>query len=372
MQIVKKSVIWAESGTATKPNDVKIAAGWTGTPPEQPPAEWFNWILQSDELNVNSLIDGNNVFDTELSNVITAAGLTPDLTPSGPGDQVATAIFDSEAIGTGALTDGAVVDDKLGDDLDLGHIAGGELEFTRATDPTIDDRIFLSALVSARFRNNYDDPAHTTLLRETASYLYGGGIDIQNKAGLVVTDASAGVHSYRTEVNADRIIALSNGSQYFSMVPSGMVATFADTKTTLNNVGTTVEENDGDWSTIITPAGLRFAGNNQPVGLSTKYRKVRSNVSGVTWDEFGGTGGSQIALKTIGPSWVSPIPSGSVILGCTARYLYSGEQVVAPATLQKTGDSGGFEQYSIFIWSGDYTDPANVSNVSLTIEFAGV
>lgn len=39
-----ETVAWAESGTAVEPSGAKKAAGWL--PGEQPPAEFFNWILK--------------------------------------------------------------------------------------------------------------------------------------------------------------------------------------------------------------------------------------------------------------------------------------------------------------------------------------
>lgn len=98
MQLTKKTKLWGASGVVEKPNDVKIEEGWTGVPAEQPPARWFNWVLFTDETNINDLIDSNNSFDTELSTVITAGGITPDLSPSGPGNQLLTALQTGELI----------------------------------------------------------------------------------------------------------------------------------------------------------------------------------------------------------------------------------------------------------------------------------
>lgn len=131
MQLTKKDVIWGESGAVEKPNDVKIEEGWTGIPAEQPPAKYFNWILKSDEENINLLIDANNSVDTELSTLITAAGLTPDISPTGPGSQVLEAITQSKLIDTPGLADDAVVDAILGDDLDFGHFTSGVIAIAK-------------------------------------------------------------------------------------------------------------------------------------------------------------------------------------------------------------------------------------------------
>lgn len=159
MQLTKKTTIWASSGTTEKPNDSKIEQGWIGTPPEQPPFSFFNWLLNTDQVNINDLIDASNVSHSELDSAISAGGLTPDLTPTGPGNQLSLAIFSSEAIDTPAITDLAVTNDKLDGDLSLNKFTTGSLNIeTLIPSPyELQNGIFNAGGVA--FSNSHTSPA---------------------------------------------------------------------------------------------------------------------------------------------------------------------------------------------------------------------
>ena len=292
MQLTKKSVVWGESGSVEKPNDVKIEGGWTGIPAEQPPAKWFNWILNSDEGNINDLIDANNVVDTELSNVITAAGLTPDLTPTGPGDQVETAIFSSGAIGTNALADDSVVDAKLGDDLDFGHFISGSISVTAGdlsyalgtTSLTIEDNVDTDNVVQAVLSREYGSTDTPTVL---------------------LSQKLAGVTKEAKLTHASLIISDASGNSVGASPSLGFTAT------------------KYGLQSRISSKGVKYSGSLSPGDITPVLRTAVFELdNGESWTESAGTNPSNWLWS--GTISDCGIPNGSVIFLASISYKRTG------------------------------------------------
>lgn len=291
MQLTKKNVLWGESGAVEKPNDVKIGDGWTGIPAEQPPAKWFNWILNSDEGNINDLIDGNNVYDSELSSVITAAGLVPDLTPTGPGNQLLEAIQTGGLILNSGLADGAVSDVKLDNDLDFGHFISGVI------DVTVGDFNYELDTTSLTLKNetDVDNVVQAILSREY------GAVDTPT---LLLSRKIAGttISSTLTHIG----LSIVSGVDLIGLSPS---------------LGATIT--DDDLTTRVSGKGIRYSGAGEPGNTSPTFRTAVFELDNAeTWTESPSTNPSNWTWS--GTIANSGIPNGAIVLSASISYKRTG------------------------------------------------
>ena len=90
---------FANSGTKSKPNDVKYAAGFV--PSDVLPAEWLNWFLNGATKGVTALNTGVAELEKELNNILAQVSASAD--PS-QHDQVVTAIISLIENRTGLLS----------------------------------------------------------------------------------------------------------------------------------------------------------------------------------------------------------------------------------------------------------------------------
>lgn len=334
MTITPKTVIWAETGLSEKPNDVKIADGWIGVPPEQPFFEWMNWIFKSDEENINALIDQSNGYFNELTYLISTTGGTPDLTPTGPGNQVYEAIFNSQHMDTAGLADSAittakinndaVTDLKMGDDISLEHFDHGNLDIQDG--PGNSQQVFLNtSLLKLQTFTDSSNLHETSLIRES---------------GLFVGELVSGNFSEKTTVKEDGLLVdqdtISNIYRYGQVTKYGFEAHYENTS------------NPNEIETSVSPLGIRFKGNDEP-GTPLTLRQSVFSLQGTVLDDNQGTWVSDSTtigrrLYSSSPSvyWDSEIPDGCQIVSVTFHgyTTITAKPFAAPAFVQWDSQPG--------------------------------